>query len=296
MAAPSLTYTLTNGATADASQVMQNFNDLLNGISDGTKDLSINALTVAGTATLNGHVNLGNSSADDLTITASLAASLPVKTNTSFDIGSTTKGLQSLYLGGTSTFTGQVKSATLTAARVWTIPETAADASFVMTKLAQTINGAKTLLDGVVFGGGTTNLNYYHTSTWTPVATYAGGASGATTVNNAVYTRVGNMVFVAMDILWLKGTGTGAFTVTGLPFNATAATKNSLAVSYLAFVTMASSLTLSAQPTSGGTAINFYTKLADGTATDMGTASATQFASTGTNMRLMLSGFYITSD
>jgi hypothetical protein len=60
MAAPSLTYSLTNGSTADASQVMQNFNDLLNGITDGTKDLSISALTCAGTASLNGHVNLGN--------------------------------------------------------------------------------------------------------------------------------------------------------------------------------------------------------------------------------------------
>ena len=84
MAAPSLTYTLTNGTTADASQVQQNFSDLLNGITDGTKDLSISALTCAGTATLNGHVNLGNSSADDLSITASLASTLPIKTtNTS---------------------------------------------------------------------------------------------------------------------------------------------------------------------------------------------------------------------
>ena len=54
MAYPSLTYTLTNGNTADATQLMQNLNDLLNGISDGTKDVNINALTCAGTATLNG--------------------------------------------------------------------------------------------------------------------------------------------------------------------------------------------------------------------------------------------------
>lgn len=123
MAAISLTYTLTNGTTADASQVMQNFNDLVNGTSDGTKDFSINALTVAGTATLNGNVNLGNSSSDDLTVTASLASTIPVKTNTSYDIGSSTLGLRSIYVGGTSTFTTRIMSAA-TASWTLTLPVT----------------------------------------------------------------------------------------------------------------------------------------------------------------------------
>lgn len=144
MAAPSLTYTLTNGSTADATQVMQNFNDLLNGISDGTKDLSISALTVAGTATLNGPVNLGNSSADDIAVTGSLASTIPIKTNDSFDLGSATKGLQSVYLGASSTFTAQVTAADHAASRVYTVPDCGAAASFVMTEVAQTIGGAKT--------------------------------------------------------------------------------------------------------------------------------------------------------
>lgn len=106
MAAPTLTYTLTNGSTADASQVMENFNNLLSGITDGTKDLSISALTCAGTATLNGHVNLGNSSADDLTITASLASSLAVKTDSTYSIGSTSLRLARVWtdaISGTAT-------------------------------------------------------------------------------------------------------------------------------------------------------------------------------------------------
>lgn len=102
MAAPSLTYTLTNGSTADASQVMQNFNDLLNGITDGSKDLSISALTCAGTATLNGNVNLGNSSADDLTVTASLASHLVPKTDATYDLGSTSIGYRAGYFAGSS--------------------------------------------------------------------------------------------------------------------------------------------------------------------------------------------------
>lgn len=60
MASPSLTYTLTNGQPNDADEVMSNFNDLLNGITDSTKDLSISALTCAGTVTFNGNANIGN--------------------------------------------------------------------------------------------------------------------------------------------------------------------------------------------------------------------------------------------
>ncbi len=67
MAAPSYTYTLTNGTTADASQVQQNFTDIRNGVTDSTKDLSISALTCAGSVTFNGNVTLGNASGDDIT-------------------------------------------------------------------------------------------------------------------------------------------------------------------------------------------------------------------------------------
>lgn len=54
MAAITVTYTFSNGTTADATQVNTNFTDILNGLSDGTKDISIGALTVATTATLTG--------------------------------------------------------------------------------------------------------------------------------------------------------------------------------------------------------------------------------------------------
>lgn len=102
MGAPTYTYTLTNGNTADASQVSQNFTDILNGVSDGTKDLSISALTVAGTSTLNGNINLGNASGDDLAITASLASTLAIKTNNTYGIGGATLGLSGIYLGAPS--------------------------------------------------------------------------------------------------------------------------------------------------------------------------------------------------
>jgi hypothetical protein len=122
MANPSYTHSLTNGTTADASQVMQNFNDILNGVTDGTKDLSINALTAAGTVNLNGNTTLGNSSADDLTVSASLASSIPVKTTASFDVGSSTLGLQSIYFGRNSQTVRIIGSSSMSATWTLTLP------------------------------------------------------------------------------------------------------------------------------------------------------------------------------
>jgi len=51
MAAPSVTNTFVAGTTAKATEVNQNFTDVINGITDGTKDLTISALAVGGAAT-----------------------------------------------------------------------------------------------------------------------------------------------------------------------------------------------------------------------------------------------------
>ncbi len=132
MAAPSYTYTLTNGTTADASQVMQDFNDILNGVTDGTKDLSISALTVAGTLTANGHVNVGNSSSDDLSITASLATSIPIKTTNAVNIGSSTLGLASAYFGANSQTVRLLPSASMSATWTLTLPVTAGTSGYFL--------------------------------------------------------------------------------------------------------------------------------------------------------------------
>ncbi len=99
MANISVTHTFSNGTTADASQVNTNFTDIINGTSDGTKDLSISALTCAGNVSMNGNVTLGNASGDDITFTGSLASNLPIKTDGSYDIGSTSLGLDICYFG-----------------------------------------------------------------------------------------------------------------------------------------------------------------------------------------------------
>jgi hypothetical protein len=97
MAGPTVTHTFANSTTADATQVNQNFTDLINGMTDGSKDFNINALTCAGAAVFNGAVTLGNASSDDLTITASLASSLAVKTDNSFDMGAAATALKDIY-------------------------------------------------------------------------------------------------------------------------------------------------------------------------------------------------------
>jgi hypothetical protein len=109
VANPAVTYTFANSTTADASQVNQNFTDLINGLTDGTKDLSISALTCAGTATLNGNVAIGNSSSDTLTITAVLGSSLAMGTTFAYDLGSATVGLKSVYLGSNDSVARSVR-------------------------------------------------------------------------------------------------------------------------------------------------------------------------------------------
>jgi hypothetical protein len=132
VASPSVTYTFANSTTADATQVNTNFTDLINAMSDGTKDFSISALTCAGTATLNGNVNIGNASGDDLTILASLASTLPIKTNNSFNIGSATLGLAGAYFGAAGGFTTKIAAAA-TSSWTFTLPPTAGTDGYNLT-------------------------------------------------------------------------------------------------------------------------------------------------------------------
>ena len=73
MANPSVNYTFTNGTVADATQVNQNFTDLINGLTDGSKSLNVDAITAAGKATLNGAVDLGNATGDAITVNGAFA-------------------------------------------------------------------------------------------------------------------------------------------------------------------------------------------------------------------------------
>lgn len=236
MAAPSLTYTLTNGSTADATQVQQNFSDLLNGITDGTKDLSISALTCAGTATLNGHVNLGNSSADDLTITASLASTLPIKTTNTYDIGTSTIGLRALYLGANSQTVNIKGSSSMSATWTMTLPVNAGTNNYVLATngsgvtswttisnanvdSAAAISGAKLNISSTDLGTSpTTGTNIARSGRYTP--TLGGStnvAASSISANSMIWGQQGNTItcsgYFTIQATAATPTGT-AFTLT----------------------------------------------------------------------------------
>lgn len=118
MALPTLPVTLTNGTANDADPVMSNFNALLNGITDTTKDISINAATLAGTlavtgastftgaVTANGNVTFGNATTDTTTVTGELLGSRAIiSMNSGVGAGQATSG----YIGtGTNPQTGRL--------------------------------------------------------------------------------------------------------------------------------------------------------------------------------------------
>ncbi len=126
MAYPSVTFTFSNGSVADATAVNQNFSDIINGISDGTKDIQCAALTTTGNTTI------GNASGDDLTVTASLASTLNIKTTNTYDIGSTSTGLRAIYFGANSQLVNIKASASMSATWTLTLPVTAGSASYAL--------------------------------------------------------------------------------------------------------------------------------------------------------------------
>jgi len=123
MANPSVTFTFANGTTIDAGEHNTNNTDLINAMTDGSKSFSIDALTIAGAGVFNGAVTLGNSVADDIKISGSIAATINIKTNDSFDFGSATKGLKALYFGDSSD-TIAITAPTLAASYTITLPKT----------------------------------------------------------------------------------------------------------------------------------------------------------------------------
>lgn len=122
MAIPAVTFTFTNGTSSDAGQVNTNFADLIAGMTDGTKDFSISALTLAGAFTANGACTFGNATSDDLTFTGSLASSIPIKTTATYNIGSSTIGMLSQYFGRNNFTTRLIGSAAMAASYTFTLP------------------------------------------------------------------------------------------------------------------------------------------------------------------------------
>ena len=66
-------------------------------------------------------------------------------------------------------------------------------------------------------------LDDYEEGTWTPTYVFSGGnGTAAFSLTAATYTRMGNMVLLNLYFNFTKGTASGNFTVTGVPFGASA--------------------------------------------------------------------------
>jgi hypothetical protein len=88
------------------------------------------------------------------------------------------------------------------------------------------VNGAASVTHGVVFPASqnavanANTLDDYEEGTWTPNFLWGGAASGIIYGNRvATYTKIGNRVFFHMFVDYsARGSSTGNFTITGLPF------------------------------------------------------------------------------
>lgn len=248
MPAPSLTYTLSNGTTADASQVMQNFNDLLNGITDGTKDLSISALTLAGNLTANGNTTIGNSSSDTLTVTASLASNLVPSADGTYSLGSATIGYANLYMSGNSNQVTVKASASTSGDWTFTLPVSGGTNNYLLTTngsgtsawtaitnsawyadgsnagtlsaTTQTIGGAKTFSaaatfsSGLVLGSGSTLSEYVAPTSVAYNASNFTTNQGTWTVGSGDQTTYMYCIIGKMMTIWIKLSATD---VSGTP-------------------------------------------------------------------------------
>lgn len=114
MALPVLTYTIANNDTTDATKAMQNWNDCINAMTDGTKSFTIDALTTGG------NVVLGTAS-KTVTFNGTLITNILFGTTWSYSFGSATNGLKYLYLGSAD---GAARTTNVTGATVassWTL-------------------------------------------------------------------------------------------------------------------------------------------------------------------------------
>jgi len=107
MAFPSVTYTFSNGSVADASEVNTNFTNIIDCLSDGTKDLSVNAGTFGGNVAMNANVDLGNATSDTITCTGTFDSDLIPNADSTYDLGSSSAKWAEIH-GVACTLTGNL--------------------------------------------------------------------------------------------------------------------------------------------------------------------------------------------
>jgi len=132
------------------------------------------------------------------------------------------------FRGGTSGLgfnnSSGTETASVTDAGAWTLGPSASTATNCV------VNGAASVTHGVVFPASqnavanANTLDDYEEGTWTPNFLWGGAASGIVYGSRvATYTKIGNRVFFHMYVEYsVRGSSTGQFTITGLPFTSVA--------------------------------------------------------------------------
>lgn len=157
--------------------------------------------------------------------------------------------------------------------------------------VTDTTEDGKFVFQTMVGGSLTTVFDTGPSTSWTPVPTFASGAASNVTVNGARYCRIGPVIFFSCDVSFRVGTGSGVFTVAGLP--EVALSNDAVTISYLDRVDTVSDTHIYAEVDAGTSAISFYTQLVDGGNNTMAAATAaTHFNASGSDMRLIVSGSY----
>jgi len=122
MAVPSVTYTFTNGTSANATEVNQNFSDIVGSITDSTGDLAVGSIT-AGTAVVSsisaevidvGSITAGTAAvSSELVVSGTMHVYGNVGMSSMVSIGSAATGNTSMMVYGRTVMYGNVGSYTL---------------------------------------------------------------------------------------------------------------------------------------------------------------------------------------
>ncbi len=98
MPLPSVTHTFVAGTTIEAGQVNTNFSDLINDLTDGTADLTVNSLTLTSTLSIGGNV----------TLSGNVVGNIIPNADATYTLADATNGFVALYLDNTATDGGTV--------------------------------------------------------------------------------------------------------------------------------------------------------------------------------------------
>ena len=191
MSLPLVTYKLTNTSANDSFQLNQNFTDLINSLTDGTKDLTVGSIIISGGIRING-----------------LSASSLVATNASKNLTSTTSSLSPIFTG-LNLIGLSVSQAVFTDGSKNLVSNPITGSGNVVMSASPTFTGTA-IFSQLTFG--VSNLTTYTEGTFT----ITGNGFSSNPTGSAFYIRTGNGVILLVPSL--SGTSNATtFTLSGIP-------------------------------------------------------------------------------